>query len=175
MTLYYILSDKSLRAEIETVSRELRVMRAKEVIERMVEADLASQGTGSIDLGGYGGLAAVSLHNAIEVHRNRLHRRGEKLGANNVDELAELFTLQGKAWEQVRRGVLCTKFPGEAGPCSKSKGRPEPSKCQSSCTHRLEEAFLREDVDGAIRDSLAAYEMAIAEEEIRRVWARSQP
>jgi hypothetical protein len=80
-------------------------------------------------------------------------------------ELAELFTLQGKAWEQVRRGVLCTKFPGEAGPCSKSKGRPEPSKCQSSCTHRLEEAFLREDVDGAIRDSLAAYEMAIAEEE----------
>jgi len=165
MTLYYILSDKSLRAEIETVSRELRVMRAKEVIERMVEADLASQGTGSIDLGGYGGLAAVSLHNAIEVHRNRLHRRGEKLGANNVDELAELFTLQGKAWEQVRRGVLCTKFPGEAGPCSKSKGRPEPSKCQSSCTHRLEEAFLREDVDGAIRDSLAAYEMAIAEEE----------
>lgn len=165
MTLYYILSDKSLRAEIETVSRELRVMRAKEVIERMVEADLASQGTGSVDLGGYGGLAAVSLHNAIGVHRDRVHRQGEQWGANNVEELAELLTLQGKAWEQVRRGVLCTKFPGEAGPCSKSKGRPEPSKCQSSCTHRLEEAFLREDVDGAIRDSLAAYETAIAEEE----------
>lgn len=165
MTLYYILSDKSLRAEIETVSRELRVMRAKEVIERMVEADLASQDTGSVDLGGYGGLAAVSLHNAIGVHRDRVHRRGEQWGANNVGELAELLTLQGKAWEQVRKGVLCTKFPGEAGPCSKSKGRPEPSKCQSSCTHRLEEAFLREDVDGAIRDSLAAYETAIAEEE----------
>lgn len=165
MTLNYILSDKSLRAEIETVSRELRVMRAKEVIERMVEADLASQGTGSVDLGGYGGLAAVSLHNAIGVHRDRVHRRGEQWGANNVEELAELLTLQGKAWEQVRRGVLCTKFPGEAGPCSKSKGRPEPSKCQSSCTHRLEEAFLREDVDGAIRDALAAYETAIADEE----------
>lgn len=165
MTLYYILSDKSLRTEIETVSRELRVMRAKEVIERMVEADLASQGTGSVDLGGYGGLAAVSLHNAIGVHRDRVHRQGEQWGANNVEELAELLTLQGKAWEQVRKGVLCTKFPGEAGPCSKSKGRPEPSKCQSSCTHRLEEAFLREDVDGAIRDALAAYETAIADEE----------
>ena len=57
------------------------------------------------------------------------------------------------------------QVPREAGPCSKSKGRPEPSKCQSSCTHRLEEAFLREDVDGAIRDALAAYETANADEE----------
>ena len=80
-------------------------------------------------------------------------------------ELAELLTLQGKAWEQVRPGVLCTKFPGEAGPCNKSKGRPEPSKCQSTCGHRLEEAFLREDVDGSIRDALTAYETAIADEE----------
>lgn len=165
MTLYYILTDKDLRAEIETVSRELRVMRAKEVVERMVEADLASQGADSANLGGYGGLAAVSLHNAIGVHRERVHRRGDQWGANNVMELAELLTLQGKAWEQVRPGVLCTKFPGEAGPCNKSKGRPEPSKCQSTCGHRLEEAFLREDVDGSIRDALAAYETAVADEE----------
>ena len=115
--------------------------------------------------GGYGGLAAVSLHNAIGVHRERVHRRGDQWGANNVMELAELLTLQGKSWEQVRPGVLCTKFPGEAGPCNKSKGRPEPSKCQSTCGHRLEEAFLREDVDGSIRDALAAYEAAVADEE----------
>jgi hypothetical protein len=165
MTLYYILTDKGLRAEIETVSRELRVMRAKEVVERMVEADMAAQTTESSRLGGYGGLAAVSLHNAVAVHRDRVHRRGDQWGATNVMELAELLTLQGKAWEQVRPGVLCTKFPGEAGPCNKSKGRPEPSKCQTTCGHRLEEAFLREDVDGSIRDALAAYESAIADEE----------
>lgn len=165
MTLYYILSDKNLRAEIETVARELRVMRAKEVVERMVEADLASKGTGSADLGGYGGLAAVSLQNVIRVNRDRVHRQGAQWGANDVEELAELLTLQGKAWEQVRTGVLCTKFPGEVGPCSKSKGRPEPSKCQISCTHRLEEAFLREDIDSSIHDAVAAYEAAISNEE----------
>ena len=165
MTLYYILSDKNLRAEIETVARELRVMRAKEVVERMVEADLASKGTESADLGGYGGLAAVSLQNVIRENRDRAHRQGAQWGANDVGELAELLTLQGKAWEQVRTGVLCTKFPGEVGPCSKSKGRPEPSKCQISCNHRLEEAFLREDVEGSIQDAVAAYEAAIANEE----------
>lgn len=165
MTLYYILSDKNLRLEIETVARELRVMRAKEVVERMVEADLASKGTDSADLGGYGGLAAVSLQNVIRVSRDRVHRQGAQWGANDAEELAELLTLQGKAWEQVRTGVLCTKFPGEFGPCNKSKGRPEPSKCQSSCTHRLEEAFLREDIDGSIHDAVAAYEAAISNEE----------
>lgn len=165
MTLYYILSDKNLRAEIETVARELRVMRAKEVVERMVEADLASKGTDSADLGGYGGLAAVSLQNVIRVNRERVHRQGAQWGANDVQELAELLTLQGTAWEQVRTGVLCTKFPGEFGPCNKSKGRPEPSKCQTSCTHRLEEAFLREDIDGSIHDAVAAYEAAISNEE----------
>lgn len=165
MTLYYILSDKNLRLEIETVARELRVMRAKEVVERMVEADLASKGTDSADLGGYGGLAAVSLQNVIRENRDRVHRQGAQWGANDVEELAELLTLQGKAWEQVRTGVICTKFPGEFGPCNKSKGRPEPSKCQTSCTHRLEEAFLREDIDSSIHDAVAAYEAAISNEE----------
>ncbi|WP_197386310.1 hypothetical protein [Ralstonia pseudosolanacearum] len=164
MTLYYILTDKDLRAEIETVSRELRVMRAKEVVEKMVEADLAPEGQNA-QLGGYGGLAAISLHSAVEIHRQSVHRRGTDWNADSAIELAELLTLQGKAWEQVRTGVICTKLPGEAGPCNKRKGRPEPSKCQSSCTHRLEEAFLREDVEGAIEAAVAGYEQAIVNEE----------
>lgn len=161
MTLYYILTDKDLRAEIETVSRELRVMRAKEVVETMVEADTA----GADDYGGYGGPAAATIHHAIDVKREQLHRRGTDWELSSATELAELLTLQGKAWEQVRPGVLCTKFAGEAGPCNKSKGRPEPSKCQSRCAHRLEEAFLREDLDGAIHDSLVAYEQAVTDDE----------
>ncbi len=165
MTLYYILTDRELRVEIEAVSRELRVMRARVVVETMVEADLAATDTGSAHLGGFGGLSAVAIRGAIEVHQKHIHRQGADWGAASAIELAELLTLQGTAWEQVRPGVLCTKLPGEAGPCNKSKGRPEPSKCQSSCGHRLEEAFLREDVDGSIRDATAAYEIAITDDE----------
>ncbi|AMV41350.1 hypothetical protein ATN79_01465 [Paraburkholderia caribensis] len=165
MTLYYILTDKDLRAEIETVSRELRVMRAKEVVEKMVEADMAAHTEGAEDHAGYGGPAAMAIHSAIEVRQQQMHRRGTNWEISGAIELAELLTLQGKAWEQVRPGVICTKFPGEAGPCNKSRGRPEPSKCQSDCGHRLEEAFLREDIDGAIHDSLVAYERAITDEE----------
>jgi hypothetical protein len=165
MTLYYILTDKDLRAEIETVSRELRVMRAKEVVEKMVEADQAPHTPEDLSYGGFGGPAAVIIHNAIDLRRQQMHRRGADWDIANTIELAELLTLQGMAWEQVRPGIICTKFPGEAGPCSKSKGRPEPSKCQSSCTHRLEEAFLREDIDGSISASVAAYERAISDGE----------
>lgn len=165
MTLYYILSDKNLRVEIETVTRELRVMRAKEVIEKMVEDDLQTATVPNAALGGYGGLAAVSVRRAIDVHRRRVYRRGEDWDTNSVYELADLLTLQGKAWDHVREGVICTKFVGEAGPCNKSKGRPEPSKCQSSCVHRLEEAFLQEDLDASIREALAFYEQALADEE----------
>lgn len=158
MTLHYILSDKALRKEIEEVSRELRVMRAKDVVERMVEADTASLSIDPDKLGGYGGLGAVGVRVAVDAYRERVFRRGDQWGVQSVLELSELLTLQGTAWEQVRHGVICTKFPGQAGPCNKSLGRPEPSKCKSSCNHRLEEAFLREDVDGAIRDALGAYE-----------------
>jgi hypothetical protein len=165
MTLYYILTDKDLRADIELVSRELRVMRAQEVVEKMVEADSGAIIAGVTEYGGYGGPAAESIHRAIDTHREQLHRRGTDWGIESAKELAELLTLQGKSWELVRPGVMCTKFAGEAGPCNKSKGRPEPSKCQSHCSYRLEEAFLREDIDGAISDALEAYEQAIAKNE----------
>ncbi|MDQ0140971.1 hypothetical protein [Cupriavidus necator] len=156
MTLYYILTDKDLQADIEQVARELRVMRAKKVVEEIVMEEEAQ--TIAARLGGYGGPAAVTVDRAITVHKDRLHRQGESWGADSAMELADILTLQGKAWQLVRPGVICTKFPGtESGPCNRSKGHPEPSRCQSSCKHRLEEAFLREDVDGAIRESVNAY------------------
>jgi len=165
MTLYYILTDKDLQAEIETVTRELRVMRAKEAVDKMVNDAIKVADDVGAALGGYGGLAAVAIRDAVEVQRQRVHRRGEDWDARSAYELAELLTLQGKAWDQVREGVICTKFVGEAGPCNKSKGRPEPSKCDSACVHRLEEEFLREDVDGALRECVAAYERSIADDE----------
>ncbi|MBW0169688.1 MAG: hypothetical protein KXJ61_05610 [Hydrogenophaga sp.] len=172
MTLYYILSDKALQAEIEQVGRELRVMRAKQAIESIVAAEDA--GDNGLALGGYGGPAALMIDRAIKVQRERAHRRGELWGVDSVRELAEVLTLQGKAWEVVRHGVLCTKFPGsEAGPCNRSKGRPEPAHCQSDCSHRLEEAFLTDDVDAAIASCVAEYVTAIETDDdlLQAMWA----
>ncbi|MFL9908298.1 hypothetical protein [Paraburkholderia sp. RL17-337-BIB-A] len=168
-TLHYILTDKGIRAEIEKVTRELRVMLATDVVEAMLAADLA----GSDDLGGFGGPAAEAIHKTIEIQREKRHRRGEDLGAESATELGELLTLQGKAWEMVRPGVICTKFPGESGPCNRNRGYPEPSKCQSKCAHRLEQRFLHDDVDGAIEQCVASYEDAVRDEEslIASHWA----
>lgn len=172
MTLYYILTDRALQIEIEGICRELRVMRAKDVVETMVANEEKS--LEGLPLGGYGGPAALMAQRSIEVHKAGLHRRGEQWGANSAVELAEILTLQGKAWELVRPGVICTKFPGtESGPCNKSKGRPEPSRCQSHCNHRLEEAFLREDVDRSICDAVEAYNDAgtKGDELVQALWA----
>jgi hypothetical protein len=86
------------------------------------------------------------------------HRLGRTLGAKDVRELAEILTMNGQSWELSRPGVICTKLPGTFGACAKKMGHPEPSHCGSDCDHRLEEAFLRADVDGAIADSIRHYE-----------------
>lgn len=169
MTLYYILTDKDLQVDVERVARELRVMRAKEAVAAMVAAEAQA-----LPNGGFGGPAAASVSKAIHVHRDRLHRRGEEWGADSAMELAEILTLQGKAWHLARPGVVCTKFPGtEAGPCNKSKGEPESARCQSHCSHRFEEPFLRDDVDGSIRDAVAAYQAAAEREDelVQALWA----
>jgi hypothetical protein len=171
-TLYYILNDRDLRGEIEEVIRELRVMRAKEVIEAIVASE--DKPEQQLPLGGYGGPAALMVGRAIEVQKERLHQHGQEWGADTAYELAEILTLQGKAWQLVREGVMCTKFPGtESGPCNKSKGHPEPARCQTDCKHRLEEAFLREDVDGAIQSSVSAYKESGAngEDLVQALWA----
>lgn len=170
MTLYYILTDVQLQIDIETVVRELRIMKMTEAIESVV----AQEDSPVVQLPGYGGPAAVVLGQSVRVYRQRLHRTGEEWGASSARELAEIMTLQGRVVQMVRRGVFCTKFPGtEAGPCNRSKGAPEPARCQTHCTHRLEEPFLRQDVDESIGDCVSHYEQAKAKlDELSQVfWA----
>ncbi|MFZ2998858.1 MAG: hypothetical protein WA071_00790 [Undibacterium umbellatum] len=160
MTLHYILADKSLQAEIEKVSRELRIMRAKDTIESIVVSEQSLPPSG-----GYGGPAALTIKRAIDNHTIRVHKRGEQWDAHSAFELAEILTMQGRSWQQVRIGVICTKFTGtESGPCNMRKGKPEPSRCKSHCQHRLEESFLREDVNGAILASIDGYRNAESED-----------
>lgn len=167
MTLYYILEDKDLRAEIEEIARELRVMRATTVVDEMLAAEEADEAirqasgetsrTTGAAMGGYGGLAAVSIHRAVVAERDQAHRRSETWGAENVHDLAVMLTAQGNSWQMVRPGVVCTKHVGQAGPCNRKKGHPEPARCQSLCDYRLEEAWHREDVDGTIADAVRLY------------------
>ncbi|MBD8566163.1 tyrosine-type recombinase/integrase [Oxalobacteraceae sp. CFBP 8763] len=156
MTLYYILADKALQADVEKVCRELRIVRATEIIEDMVaQEDLAEDGFPNSP---YGGPASAKISHAISAHRQLVHKGKEEWGSETVQELAEILTLNGKAWNLVRRGIICTKFPGtESGPCNDSKGQPEPARCKSRCTHRLEEKFLRADVEDSLDEALKLY------------------
>ncbi len=156
MTMSYMLSDKNLRAEIEKVARELRVIRAADVVLDIVYAE--DKEDAELVNGGYGGPAAHTIKHAQQVFRERLHQTGDDFDARTLAELAELLTLRGKAWVYVRPGIICTKFPGtESGPCNKSRGQPEPARCQTHCSHRLEEQFLRRDVDAAIAHAVDEY------------------
>jgi integrase len=156
MTLTYILSDDDLRADMEIVARDLRVMRAKDAIETMIEAENCEEQ--SLQFGGYGGPAALTLQRTVLNASRSVRESGEKWGASNALELASILTLNGNAWQLVRQGVICTKFAGtESGPCNKNKGYPEPASCNSLCQHRLEEGFLREDVDESISSAIEGF------------------
>jgi len=159
--LYYMLADRAFQLEVEQVVRALRVAKAAQAVEEMVKAeeDLLSKPPH----GGWAGPAAAKLHESTRKFRRSLHESGESWGAESAGQLAEILTLQGRHWQLVREGVLCTKLPGESGTCNKSKGRPEPSKCGSTCLHRLEEPLLRADTDSAIRSCV---------DELERVEAR---
>ncbi len=50
----------------------------------------------------------------------------------------------------VREGVLCTKAPGDFGPCTKNRGVPDPARCSVSCLHRLETSAARKDLEHSI-------------------------
>lgn len=161
MTLYYIMTDKALAKEIETVARELRVMRCEEVIR-----DIRAAQASDLPYGGHGGPGSISIANAIQNHEQELHRTGKEWGAETAHQLALILTMNGQTWVHVRPNVLCTKGLGEAGECSKSLGSPEPSSCQSSCTHRIEEKTARRDVKTIIPILVADYQTARQENEL---------
>lgn len=169
MTLYYILADKNLAAEIDEIVRELRVMRCSEIVSSIIEAEANSILSDSQRVNGkqkvrfeisnkFGGKAAASLYRAVDEYGRELHRTSQEWGVQSISQLAQILTLGGTTWDLVRPGVLCTKSLGQFGPCNKKRGYPDPSSCQTSCEHRLEEAWLREDVDRCLSDSIEHWE-----------------
>lgn len=136
VTLGYMLSDPLLRAEMQEVRRAEVIMFAERAIASADEN---------------GGPAAAKVKKAVDAERARL---GSGFGEQSIRSLAETFTLGGETWQLVRPGVVCTKTPLQVGPCAKRVAQPEPSRCRASCEHRLEEAALRDDVDGAIAEAV---------------------
>lgn len=145
MTLHYINTDPNLRAEMIQIARDITIMFAKDAIN---------------NIDNYGGPAARKLSAAIELEKVRL---GRDMGADDIQRCAEILTDNGSLWTLVRPGVLCTKRPSDAGPCTKARGLPDPAHCQSACDNRLEQAFLRDDVDRSIKQAVRHLEEAYAE------------
>ena len=169
MTLHYILANSDLRREIESIAMEIGMMRATEVVEAMAQTELrrlAGEVLPGERYGGAGGPAAARIDAFVVQELTKVHARGEEWGTDNAIDAARLFTNSGRQWMLVREGVICTKSPGAAGPCSyKAKGRQEPSKCSSKCDHRLELRFQREDVRAVLTSAVRGYEQAIADDE----------
>jgi len=157
MTLHYILADPVIRAEMLEVARAQTIMLAKTAIDQIEEC---------------GGPAAKKLQAAVKVERFRM---GSDFGDETMQELAETFTINGRYWQIVRPGVLCTKGPQVAGACTPTAAMPEPSRCRAHCDHRLELAALKDDVDKSI--SLAVKELrqaAVEDDEMKAEMWRGQ-
>ena len=147
MTLHYINTDLLLRAEMIQIARDITIMFAKDAIS---------------NIDSYGGPAARKLSAAIQQEKVRL---GRDMGADDIQRCAELLTDNGSLWALVRPGVLCTKRPSDTGPCTKARGTPNPAHCQSGCDNRLEQAFLRDDVDRSIKQAVSCLEQAYADDD----------
>lgn len=148
MTLRYMLSSPEIAQEAQTVAKEAAIALAEEAVADAL-ADAA------------GGPAAATLKAGSTEFAMQ---RGEMTyGADDLRMLAETLTLNGKRWELVRPGVICTKAPSQAGPCTKGKGWPDPGGCRTNCEHRLELARARTQCDDTITALVAEIEAADAD------------
>lgn len=132
-TLSYILSDKSLQADIALVARELRVLRCSNILEVVRDATECSDGT----YAGYGGGAMPSVMAAIRSKNREMSSAGERWSDKTTLELATLLSLNGEGYRIIRPGVICIK-PGKSfTPCN----------CGSDCVSRIEDKSARRDVE----------------------------
>lgn len=141
MTLRYILTDPAIRGEMEVVARAQVIMMAKTAIQESEQS---------------GGPAAEQIRKVVRDEKVRL---GREFGEDDVHRLADTLTLNGTYWLLVRPGVICTKLPHQSGACNQHRGAPEPARCRSLCSNRLELAALKDDVDRAISEALKHVEL----------------
>lgn len=150
MTLRYMLSHPEIAEEAQKIARETALVLAEEAVAETL-------------IGAAGGAAAAALTKGIT--DLRLRRGEEVYGAENLRELTEILTFGGKQWQIVRPGVLCTKVPGQFGPCTQGRGLPDPGSCRTSCEHRLETERTKSQCSATIGALLVELEDALARDE----------
>ena len=154
MTMNYILADPQVRVEVQEIRRQIVIMMAEKAI-RNADSN--------------GGKAAISLRQTAQEIK---FRRADDFGAEDEHELAEMLTGQGRYWQLVRPGVICTKLLDQTGPCAKNRSKPNPSRCSTECSYRLEEAENRKQVDETIDDIVRKIQLAWARDDfiLAEIW-----
>ncbi|TXM95308.1 tyrosine-type recombinase/integrase [Methylobacterium sp. WL116] len=135
MTLRYMLSDPEIAQDAMRVAKETAFVLAEEAVAETIAGEA-------------GGPAAAPLRQGLE--ELRMRRGEETFGADSLRELADILTFGGKQWELVRPGVICTKAPGQFGPCTQGFGEPDPGSCRTTCDHRLETSRAKAQCDAAV-------------------------
>ena len=148
MTVAYLLSNPDIAEEAKAVANAQTIMFASEAIS---------------DSANNSGNAAKHVKESAAAYAKL--RGKSSLDASDIDELARDLTENGRYWELVRPGVLCTKLPGQTGKCNGSPASPDSSRCRVGCGYRLERAAERENVDRTIERQVEHLERAIKEDE----------
>ena len=124
MTLHYMMSSPDIADEAMKVAKETTYAMVQEAV---VEA-LDERTSGAASEG-------------LREHLPKAMRLGEEVyDTENLRKTAEILSFDGTCWALVREGVICTKGPGQYGPCTKGRGMPDPGACRTSCEFRLETA-----------------------------------
>ncbi|MGM4909408.1 hypothetical protein [Rhizobium sp. 768_B6_N1_8] len=145
--LIYLLSDPDLAKEALRVAEEYTYALAEQAIDDVNEGIAGGPAAGLIKAG------IVDL---------KMRRGIRRLGTDETAEAVKVLTASGTAFQVVRRGVICTKQPGEFGPCTKSIGRADKGSCRSTCMHRLEMAAEKKQCERQIEAILELIRNAIA-------------
>lgn len=145
--LGYLLSDPDIASEAIRIAEEFTYA-------------LAEQALKEVDEGSAGGPAATEIRAGLETLK--MSRGIRKLGTEDIDKAVQQLISSGTAFQIVRRGVICTKQPGEYGPCTKSLGRADKGSCRSTCMHRLELAAEKDQCLTQIEAILEMITRAIA-------------
>ncbi|MGY4608591.1 integrase [Bradyrhizobium sp. USDA 4474] len=133
MTLRYMLSDPRIIEDAMKVAKETTFVMAEEALAETIEGEADGPAAAPLQAG----LAATGM------------RRGEQVfDTATLRETAEVLTFNGRFWSLVRPGVICTKGLGQAGPCTKERGAPDPGACRTTCEHRLETSRAKQGCEG---------------------------
>lgn len=148
MTLIrYILSDRRIHADVIRVQKELVIMLAEDSITAADEL---------------GGVAGGRVRHERDLALTRLGK--DELDPQDIRELAETLTLDGRSWVVVGPGIICALPQGSSGPCSRRQGGRNPAYCKSECDHQILTAFNKTETDDSIAFMVEQLGIATSEE-----------